>query len=784
MEKFEEFALDQEKDMVVTLYCDGEDMYYALSTPNHTTGNLIRNFAVLCHLPLFQNKDGLFVIRGKVPGFINGRNEKVYIFSLRDITVANIFPDGRIEQRASVPSISKTLMSQTKDYHLSFFKTVVKTFIPASCKFRSDLHTHMNANLPSDVYIALAIYHQLVCPKDFIAKTRLKLTGKQKEQEEISFAQLFADNEADALENIHRIRIALAVRKDGQAVFTDLEEVYKRRYVFTKGTTAKQTTECTAIPEETIQSILQKIKEDHSTAYKNNSLYQDLLLWIARMYASHGIYYVEISDTAFCKAETALHHLLEIHEIMPVVTKETGVTIRFLAGIRRIALNGEEDREETLSKGLTVLKTIAEDPYIAGSDILGEEVNDIRELRPVIKELVQITKDIPSFVIRIHAGENDCLRDNVANSIETVLETLEEGQPVPHIRIGHGLYTANLSTKKGRKLIELLHISKAILEFQITSNVRLNNLSSLLHHPLKQYLENGVACVQGTDGGAIYGTDSIDEQLALQRLLDLDEEDLRKMKQTETKVIEEGVQAMQEKMLRLEENRKGKPVDVYYKEKLLEEKPVEVHLNRCVMVQVKKVLTENRTCLQGRIPVILAGGSFNNDQHVTRMHKEERAWLDQLIHDLDGENVCFVVGHMMKGYEKYVVEKCRDRIPVIAFVPQEMTMQECDVLRRAGVNVFVSEALRPMELYKGIAEEICERRRYVLIVLDGNSPAVNLIQEAHNGVSKHNIFINGHHRLLRQKAQSLKGYVHVLKTTEDVKEILRITKNADDPHFS
>ena len=776
MEKFREFALDKEKDMVVTLYRDGEDMYYALSTPNHTTGNLIRNFAMLCHLPLSQNKDGLFVIKGKVPGFINGRNEKVYIFSLRDITVATIYPDGTIEQRASVPSISKTLMSQTKDYHLSFFKTVVKTFIPASCKFTSDLHTHMNANLPSDVYIALAIYHQLVCPKDFIANTRLKLNAKQKEQEEISFARLFADNKEDALENIHRIRIALAVRKDGQAVFTDLEEVYKRRYVFTKGRHAKQSTECDDIPEETIQSILQKIKEDHSTTYKYNSLYQDLLLWIARIYASHGISYVEISDTAFCKAESALHHLLEIHEIMPVVTKETGVTIRFLAGIRRIALNGEEDREETLSKGLTVLKTIAEDPYIAGSDILGEEVNDIRELRPVIKELVQITKDIPSFVIRIHAGENDCLRDNVANSIETVLETLEEGQPVPHIRIGHGLYTANLSTKKGKKLIELLHSSNAILEFQITSNVRLNNLSSLSHHPLKQYLENDVACVQGTDGGALYGTDSIDEQLALQRLLDLDEEDLCKMKQTETKVISEGMRAMQKKMKDVTEKRKGKRVDVYYKEKLAEQTPVEMHLSRCAMVQVKDVLRENRTCMQERMPVIIAGGSFNNDQHVTRMHKEEKAWLDRLIDGLEGENVCFVVGHTMKGYEKYVVEKCRDRIPVIAFLPEELTMQECDDLKRTGVDVFVSEALRPMELYKGIAEEIFKRRRYVLIVLDGNSPANNLIQEAHNGLSKHNIFINEHNRLLRQKAQSLKGYVHVLSSIEDVNEMIELVK--------
>ena len=60
-----------------------------------------------------------------------------------------------------------------------------------------------------------------------------------------------------------------------------------------------------------------------------------------------------------------------------------------------------------------------------------------------------------------------------------------------------------------------------MLEFQITSNVRLNNLSQLERHPLRQYLAAGVPCVQGTDGGAVYGTDSIDEQLALEKMLDL-----------------------------------------------------------------------------------------------------------------------------------------------------------------------------------------------------------------------------------------------------------------------
>ena len=774
MEKFKEFALDKEKDIVITLYKQGEDMYYALSTPNHTTGNLIRNFAKLCHLPLSKNKDGLFVIRGQVPCFINGNNEKVYIFSLRDITAANIYSDGRIEQRASVPAISKTLMSQTKDYHLSFFKTVVKTFIPAFCKFNSDLHTHMNANLPSDIYIALAIYHQLICPKDFMEKVRLKCTATQ---EEISFAQLLLKNREDAMTNINRIRTALAVRKDGQAVFTDLEEVYKLRYVFTKGSPVKQKIELSSIdriPDETIRHVLKQIVIDHSSTYKNNTLYQNLLLWIARHYAAHGIRYVEISDTSLCKAESALTNLSAMHAILPQITKETGVTIRFLAGIRRIALNNEEDREETLSKGLQVLRAIADDPYIAGSDILGEEVNDIRELKPVIKELVSIAKDIPSFVIRIHAGENDCLRDNVANSIEMVLETMEEGQPMPMVRIGHGLYTANLYSKKGKHLLELLHNSHAILEFQITSNVRLNNLSSLAHHPLKQYLHHGVACVQGTDGGALYGTDSIDEQLALERLLDLDEEDLLLMKKTENRVIENGMAALRTKAEQLEQDRHGKPIDLYYREKIEREKEIVIKLDSSAMVETKHVF-EN-TCMNDRIPIVIAGGSFNNDQHVTTMHQEEKAMLDKLIDGVDGEKVCFVVGHTLRGYEKYVVERCGDRIPVIAFVPEELTMQECERLKREGVHVFVSKALRAMELYKGISEEIFKRRRYVLVVLDGNSPANNLIQEAHNGLSRHNIFINGHSRVLQQKAQSLKGYVHVLHSAED---ILAILKNAE-----
>ena len=121
---FQRFYLDKEKDVIVDLYREegmtdkGEVMRFLLSTPNHGTGNLIRNLAALCGLPLSEGEDGLLVIRGTVPSYIDGYNRLLYIFRLGDTKVANIYPDGRVEMKAHIPAISKTLMSQTKDYRL------------------------------------------------------------------------------------------------------------------------------------------------------------------------------------------------------------------------------------------------------------------------------------------------------------------------------------------------------------------------------------------------------------------------------------------------------------------------------------------------------------------------------------------------------------------------------------------------------------------------------------------------------------------------------------------
>ena len=224
-------------------------------------------------------------------------------------------------------------------------------------------------------------------------------------------------------------------------------------------------------------------------------------------------------------------------EILPYIESETGVKIRFLVSLRRIPLTINEDNIVSgnyLRENLDVLKVVNKSPYVVGSDFVGEEINDITDLKPAIKELVDYVNDVdPDFTIRIHAGENDSLRDNVSKSIQCVTESLNPGQPMPKVRLGHGLYTEDLSSPKGKKLLRTLKKDNIVLEFQLSSNVRLNNLTNLNLHPIKTYLNAGIKCVQGTDGCGFYGIDTIDEQLALQNLLNLDDKDFKKMRKVE-----------------------------------------------------------------------------------------------------------------------------------------------------------------------------------------------------------------------------------------------------------
>ena len=802
------FYLDKEKDIIVNLKKTSQDeITYVLETPNHNTGNLITNLAKLCGLETIKNENDMKIITGKIPASINGDNEEVYIFRLGGIKIANIYED-RVEIKAKIPAINKTLMSQTKNYKLPIGKTIVKTYILKKSKFRTDLHTHMNANLSPDCLIALGISEQVRYPLYYIKKLNLKLSSKQEkkiyEQRKnvekqfensplqgkyltrkiddntfINFADFILNNIENAQYNIEKIRTSLAILKDGQAVFTNLEKCYIYRYVFAKGIPSTEKIELTeelikTIPEADIVKMVLKMQDDkkEGSPYKNNTLRQNKLLWVAREYKKQGIKYVEIADTDLAKlGEPAVKLLQEVHDIFPQIEKETGVKIRFLLAIRRIPLTIIKDQKTSstyLKDNINVLKAVAKSPYVVGSDFIGEEINDISDLQPVIQEIVKyVNQEDKDFTIRIHAGENDSLRDNVRKSIMCVKEALADGQPMPRCRIGHGLYSENLNSEEGKELLDLMKETGVVIEFQLTSNVRLNNISDLSNHPIKTFLKNGIKCVQGTDGCGFYGSDTFDEQLALQNLLGLTNNDFEKMRKVEDEIIAHSEKYFLEKSKKFEQFLNGRSIKeaiLELEEKNIKETEGQEELRITNNIETEKELSQKIKPLPiDKVPVIIAGGSFNTKGRETVVSENGIKILRQLIKNVDSENAYFVIGHKMQGYEKAIVDISKEMnksFEIDAIVPKVVTQKVKNRLLDEEVDgICISPETEELGIYKSFNYEIFERRKSVVIAFDGNSPVLNLVQEAKNGKGKSKIYVNKENTLLREKADTLEGYV-------------------------
>ena len=802
------FYLDKEKDIIVNLKKTSQDeITYVLETPNHNTGNLITNLAKLCGLETIKNENDMKIITGKIPASINGDNEEVYIFRLGGIKIANIYED-RVEIKAKIPAINKTLMSQTKNYKLPIGKTIVKTYILKKSKFRTDLHTHMNANLSPDCLIALGISEQVRYPLYYIKKLNLKLSSKQEkkiyEQRKnvekqfensplqgkyltrkiddntfINFADFILNNIENAQYNIEKIRTSLAILKDGQAVFTNLEKCYIYRYVFAKGIPSTEKIVLTeelikTIPEADIVKMVLKMQDDkkEGSPYKNNTLRQNKLLWVAREYKKQGIKYVEIADTDLAKlGEPAVKLLQEVHDIFPQIEKETGVKIRFLLAIRRIPLTIIKDQKTSstyLKDNINVLKAVAKSPYVVGSDFIGEEINDISDLQPVIQKIVKyVNQEDKDFTIRIHAGENDSLRDNVRKSIMCVKEALADGQPMPRCRIGHGLYSENLNSEEGKELLDLMKETGVVIEFQLTSNVRLNNISDLSNHPIKTFLKNGIKCVQGTDGCGFYGSDTFDEQLALQNLLGLTNNDFEKMRKVEDEIIAHSEKYFLEKSKKFEQFLNGRSIKeaiLELEEKNIKETEGQEELRITNNIETEKELSQKIKPLPtDKVPVIIAGGSFNTKGRETVVSENGIKILRQLIKNVDSENAYFVIGHKMQGYEKAIVDISKEmnkNFEIDAIVPKVVTQKVKNRLLDEEVDgICISPETEELGIYKSFNYEIFERRKSVVIAFDGNSPVLNLVQEAKNGKGKSKIYVNKENTLLREKADTLEGYV-------------------------
>ena len=811
MSHFGTFYLDKEKDIVVELDLEQDQLCYSIFATNHRSDNLINNLArVSCRPTVIRQ--GKTAITGEIPCYIKGDGQRVYVFRLNGLKLANIYPDGKIQVNSLIPAIAKTLMSQTKDYKFSFRETLVKSYVLEQVKLRTDLHTHGNANLSADILIALALKHQIRYPLYYIKKLQLTLSpdqeaclARRRKQTELSldldgltgkyrdrkiddntflnFADLILLNPEHSTENIKRIRTSLSILKDSQAVFTNLEKLYLYRYVFTKGIPAEdriRLSDHSSIEDPDIREYLSRmLRDEENPRYCGLTLFEDTLLWIGREYQKRHIRYVEISDTTLVKRDaSAVRMLSQIHRILPLVKEETGVDIRFLAAIRRIPLTLVKDNivsNNYLTEAMQALKVVCRDPYVVGSDFVGEEISDIGELKAVIREIVtKIAYWDPDWTIRVHAGENDSLKGNMAKAIDLVEQALLPGQKFPHMRIGHGLYCASLKSRQGKALLQRIKAHDIVLEFQLTSNVRLNNIIDLNTHPLKSYLSHGIACVMGTDGYGLYGTDSIDEQLALENFLGITDREFLQMKAAEDAIMSRQHRNFENKSEALAQVRGSASIAQYYTAEFsrsfddISDVKFEIHKLPSYPVFRHQI----RELPWNKYPIVIAGGSFSTSGSA-RVSETDKVLLQALLDNLDPEKVFFVVGHRLLGQEKYIVEH-NPGFDVYSIIPSLMTKHQIRKLSNACLSgIRISTESQEMGIYKSFNFEIFERRNCVLFAFDGNSSIANLVQEGRNGKGHARIFIYPRNPMLKAKAASLEGYVTTNASPERVIEKIR-----------
>ena len=276
-------------------------------------------------------------------------------------------------------------------------------------------------------------------------------------------------------------------------------------------------------------------------------------------------------------------------------------------------------------------------------------------------------------------------------------------------------------------------------------------------------------CVQGTDGGALYGTNSIDEELSLEKLLGLTPAELRRMREGEDGILEESRRVFNEKAEQFKADCPG-DIERFYRARLesADRAPADLWKGGDRVAAEEALAGLIRPLPEGLTPIVVAGGSFNSSRRRTPLRDEDRAFIDELLEKADPARVCFVVGHALTAQEGYLVKRAAGRFQVYAIVPNRLTRAQAAKLNEARPGVLVSIESTGAGLYKSFAYEIFKRQPSALIAFDGNSAALNLIQEARNARCKCRIFINPRSRGLTAKGRVLEGYVQPLGSAETV----------------
>lgn len=340
-------------------------------------------------------------------------------------------------------------------------------------ELRTDLHTHSSGQVSSEGLMAIAIERKVPYP------TRLlDVLGIEYDRGAIVTTKRFFYPPIDG-QNIGHI----PAEEDGVPIDT----------LSTKG--RKLLAASMSIPPDrqvTFGDLETSVYRFRTPITKSPLIAYDLLRKYAEEYAQQGVQYAEITATSGSLLEPDYIEML--HEKLPALERETGVKLRFLAGLPRNL------PQSLLEYEIEKLKLVGLSPYIVGVDFLGFEDNKISSLEPHIATIAEwAMKHDPDFTLRIHAGEN---RKNLTN----VRESLRLAQNYKmRVRIGHaahGLDDEALSVAEA-----LAKQGLVMIEFNPDSNLALNNIDTAEELEMVTCLNREIPFVICSDGAGLFQTD-------------------------------------------------------------------------------------------------------------------------------------------------------------------------------------------------------------------------------------------------------------------------------------
>lgn len=546
---------------------------------------------------------------------------------------------GEIKNINKLTAFETRLLSQGKTKDVPFERTEESEFTP-----KTDLHTHFAGALTPEILIQVGKNHNIKYPAKLLEKVGIDINNYYIDENGNVELNSLTDSDIEILKE------GLKIPQVTQETFNKMEEIYALRGPFTK----------------------------------NKELFPDLLYELAKDYKDRGIEYAELSFSAFLSDP---EYMQMLEDNLPQIEEKTGVKLRFLAGLWR-----HSDKEWNLDDTDRLI-SIAESPYIVGADFMGHETNETKNFQEELEMLAEYAMlNDPEFTIRVHAGENPIFKNNVYQAIKIIHDKHAEMEkklgkklPMPKVRIGHGLYGLDgIQDEKHNdippeEILALLKEMGVIVEFNMSSNLALNNINSISEIPIKRYLDAGVKVVLSTDGHGLYST-SGSQEVILAKAAGLTDEDLEKIKQTEKEVMEaqkkrekthppiKDVGALYDGIVYSTENGEKRYTKEVAEQKKLEKEAkcnelLDAIKNKAGAVVDPKKIEE---ATKGKVPIMITGASMNAWDKIDRKnekgHRRNIALTMQVLANvLDPEKAYIVTGGTNFGVEKTMHEAVHRR---------------------------------------------------------------------------------------------------------------------------